>query len=154
MTIALRHATVEDEERLFHWVNDPESLANKRLTQGTIPRAEHHAWLRATLVDAGSYLWIVESDTVPVGQVRLTRAQDAFEVDIFVTGSHRRHGHALAALKGALAELAASQPGAVVIARVMRHNTVSIRLFERAGFVTDDATNDHLIYRLDQGRRT
>ena len=102
MTIALRHAAADDEARLFHWVNDPDSLINKRLTQTAIPREQHHAWLQSTLGSPDAYLWIVESDAVPVGQIRLTRQQDAYEVDIFVTGSHRRHGYALAALKAAL----------------------------------------------------
>ncbi|MHA1564724.1 MAG: GNAT family N-acetyltransferase [Alphaproteobacteria bacterium] len=152
MTIALRHATAADEDRLFHWVNDPASLINKRQTQTAIPRQQHHAWLQSTLHDPGTHLWIVESDHVPVGQIRLTCQQDTYEVDIFVTGSHRRHGYALAALKAALAELEATQPDARVVARIMRYNTNSVRLFERAGFVatTEQDDDDHLIYRRQQ----
>ena len=154
MTIALRHATADDEDKLFRWVNDPESLINKRLTRTAIPRQRHHAWLQATLADPDTHLWIVESDAEPVGQIRLTRRRDAYEVDIFVTGSHRRHGYALAALKAALVELQATHPGVPVLARIMRHNTASIRLFQRAGFTAihsgdDDA--DHLLFRYQQG---
>src|SRR5689334_23187327 len=99
MTIALRRAVEADSSLLFQWVNRKDSLAGKLLTRGPIDRHEHEQWFARRLADPDTFLWIVESQDKPVGQLRLMKRARAYEVDIYVEAAGRRVGAAKAALR-------------------------------------------------------
>jgi RimJ/RimL family protein N-acetyltransferase len=149
MTIALRRATPDDSALLLDWVNRPDSLAGKLLTTGPIDRDRHEAWFAARLADPDTFLWVIESDQKPVGQLRLMHKADAYELDIYVTSSQRSIGVARRALAAGIRALSRERPGGQLVrARVKVGNISSQRLFQRAGFVLSTRSSDHLVYDL------
>ena len=132
--LILRPAGWADCERLFVWVNSPDSLKNKRLTRAPIPYETHRQWLERRLAAPGVILLIAERDGVPLGQVRLELRDDAYEIDVFVVAEARGCGVAAEAIEEALRRLWARDPGAIARALVGPANEGSARLFERLGF--------------------
>lgn len=143
MTLHLRLADNGDAERLFAWVNNADSLANKRLTRATIPWESHLDWLAGILRNPAARLWILERAGNPVGQLRLAPDRDGRRlVDIYVAPEARQSGLAAASLRLALAQAAQIWPREPVFAEVLTQNQPSHRLFRALGFqqVRDDAT--------------
>lgn len=150
MKVALRKAGPQDCGLLLTWVNEPDSLAAKLLTQVSVEQRAHEAWFAQRLLDSETFIWIIESDQKPIGQLRLTGKAGAYEVDIYVVRDQRHSGFALQALGRGIGELRAMRPEArVVRARVKPDNVSSQRLFERAGFALAEHNDDHLVYDLE-----
>ncbi len=152
--VGLRAAIATDGDRLFEWVNRPDSLAHKLATDGPIARADHDAWLAARLASPATAMWIAETDGEAVGQVRLEQGDDGLEVSIYVAGPARGAGVAKAMLDGARAEAAKRWPGVELIARVKPENWPSRRLFARAGYGRVTVAPGHLIYFRSAACRT
>lgn len=145
----LRPAAMTDCDLLFDWVNRPDSLAGKLRTTGPIDRATHERWLGARLADPDTRMSIIEDDGTPVGQVRLQRSAEGYEIDIYVVAAARRHGLAREALAQMARTNAAWRAGAPLIARVLPANTTSQRLFAAAGYRLADRSETQLVYRHD-----
>jgi RimJ/RimL family protein N-acetyltransferase len=149
MTVALRRADAKDSSFIFQLVNREDSLAGKLRTKRPIGRAEHEQWFAARLVDPETFLWIIESTSRPVGQLRLMKRGGVYEVDIYVEADARRTGVAHAALRLGITDLTKSHEGrATFRALVKRSNIASQRFFEREGFVLSGQHDDHLVYDL------
>ena len=145
--IRLRPAEPADCRRLFDWVNRPESLAGKLATDEKIAWETHEAWFARRLADGFAKIWIVLDETgAAVGQLRLERKGEAFEVDVFIVPGRRGAGVARAALAEALREAAALWPQAPVVARVLPSNRASQALFAACGFRRGPDQADHLVY--------
>jgi RimJ/RimL family protein N-acetyltransferase len=144
----LRPVELADAANLLRWVNSPDSLQWKRETTKAITVDEHRAWLTRRLSDAGTLMWIIESDQQPVGQVRLQRDNDAFMIDIYVEAGHRKGGLAATAINAALTSLSGVHRGASVVADVHKDNQASRRLFERLGFRLAGENGDWLRYQM------
>lgn len=146
--IVLRPAEFSDAEQLLAWVNQSDSLSNKRLTQQPIAWPNHAAWLKRVLADPNARLWIIESGGEPVGQLRLSPdAAGRRVVDIYLIGTARKHGFAAMAIQAGLAEAASLWPEDAVYAEVMTANESSHRLFLRSGFVRENVYSDHVFYK-------
>jgi UDP-2,4-diacetamido-2,4,6-trideoxy-beta-L-altropyranose hydrolase len=149
MTIALRRARAGDGELLFDWVNQPDVLSQKLLTRKAIARPDHDKWFTARLADPETLLWIIESDQKAIGQLRLMKQADAYEVDIYVVLAQRRSGVAQRALTLGIEVLFRERGGAQVVrAMVKPDNKGSQKLFARAGFALAEQHADHLVYDL------
>ena len=149
MTVSLRRAGPADSELLFSWVNTLDALAGKLLTTEPIPRQQHEEWFAKRLADPETFIWIIESGHRPVGQLRLMKKADAYEVDIYVADAKRRTGVALEALASGLNEFKNERPGSKIVrARVKSENIGSRGLFDRAGFGLVAQKSDHLVFEL------
>ena len=149
MTVSLRRVSLADSDLLFRWVNEPDALAGKLLTVGLIARGQHEKWFAARLADPETFMWIIQSGRKPVGQLRLMKNNDAYEVDIYVIGEQRGSGIAREALTDGIGMLSRERPGLQTIrARVKPGNERSQRLFDRAGFGLVARHKDHLVYEL------
>lgn len=150
MSVLLRRVRPSDEHLLLEWVNAPDSLANKLHTTRPVSPQEHSRWFAARLADAGTSMWIIETDGgVPVGQIRIQKRRDLGEIDIYVVPAARRSNVASAALQLACRELKAADGAAMTLAaRVKTGNEASRRLFVRLGFALADQEPDHALYLL------
>lgn len=145
--IRLRPATAADENRLFEWVNRPDSLTAKLFTHGPIARSTHDAWFAARLADPKTRLWIVEDHAgQALGQVRLQGGADGYGIDVYICAEHRRTGIAHRAIRLALSELGAAYSGERVVARVLNANRASHALFLGLGFHLAETHPDHVVY--------
>jgi RimJ/RimL family protein N-acetyltransferase len=144
-TITLRPARQGDACLLLGWVNAPETLAQKKLTQGPIDQGTHEAWLARRLTDPATVLRIIVRDGTDVGQVRLQSEDGVALVDVHVTPQERRGGVATAALRQAMASLPDSFAH-TARAEVRKDNAPSRRLFERLGFVLTESSYSFVTY--------
>ena len=155
--IRLRPVSLADADLLFDWVNRPDSLASKLRTKGPVSRSTHDKWLAARLADPDCFIWVVERDGRPAGQVRLEGGSGEYsgkyEVDIYIDAEVRGRGSATAGLRSALTELATVRPGARAVARIRPGNQASRRLFARLGFTVVEQLSDHIVcmLSLDEG---
>ena len=88
-----------------------DSLARKGATTGPIARQDHDTWFAARLDDPETFIWIIEADRRPIGQLRLMKPADAYEVDIYVDRSLRRSGAARQAVADGIADCWKGAPG-------------------------------------------
>jgi RimJ/RimL family protein N-acetyltransferase len=149
MTVALRRVSVGDSNLIFQWVNLGDSLAGKLHTKGPIGRQEHERWFAARLADPETFLWIIESDAKPVGQLRLMNRGGVYEIDIYVEAGARRTGVAHEALSLGIAELRKSRDAQTTFRAVVRRSNIASQgFFEREGFDLSGQHADHLVYDL------
>jgi RimJ/RimL family protein N-acetyltransferase len=131
--LRLRPASLDDEQLLLDWRNDPETRTASFET-AIVPPAVHRAWLEASLTSADRVMRIGEVGGRPVGVVRLDRRGDEAVVSITVAPTARGSGLANALLLQARS--LADQVGISRLrARIRRTNVASIRAFAAAGFV-------------------
>ena len=135
-----------DAELLFGWANAPDSLAGKEQTSAPVPWDEHRRWLSRRLKDKDTLIRIAERAGVLVGQVRLQRRGDAFDVDIYIVPAERRGGVAGTAITAAVEELGGMARGSLVRARARADNSPSQRLFESLGFELTSRDGSFLTY--------
>jgi RimJ/RimL family protein N-acetyltransferase len=145
-----RLATTEDAERLFHWVNAPDSLANKLKTREPIGWEEHCRWLADRLSADECVIRVLEHGDRDVGQLRLERHGDAYDVDIYVVPEARGQGIARQAIALGAREIFARDRTAVVRACVRIENVPSRRLFAAAGFTLTESLPDYVVFILRQ----
>lgn len=133
----------EHEGLLLAWANDPETRANAFNPQ-CITSENHRNWLAARLADPERYrLFIVETaSSVPVGQVRFEKGDDAWVISYSVALEFRGRGLGRRVLAEAIAVFRLLGLADILAARVKLNNTASRRVFEGLGFTCarlDDA---------------
>ena len=99
MDVFLRPAKLQDKHLLFKWVNSNDSIKFKIKTNKKINFIDHEGWLIERLKDKDTYIWIIEDNNIPVGQIRFQHSGDNYyDVDIFVIDKVRKTGLASKAL--------------------------------------------------------
>jgi len=153
----IRPATEADGDLLFEWRNDPDAIRFSRSGAG-VEREEHRAWLRAALYDPGRRIWMLETESGPVGSVRITvRAAEA-TVATSIDAAQRGQGLGTAGTRLLGEELASDIPQVdAVIAEVHEDNRSSQRMFEAAGYKVFGRDGPFRLLRFDvmnaRGRR-
>jgi RimJ/RimL family protein N-acetyltransferase len=132
LPVTLRKATPDDASDLLAWRNDPVTRAMSR-NSDPVEAAEHARWFQRALQDAACTLLIGEDDGRKIGMVRLSRGEET-EVSINLNPAVRGRGLSRELLTKALA-----QERGAVLAVIKPENLASVRLFERAGFVLEEA---------------
>lgn len=138
-SLVLRPAFEGDAARLRAWRNDPDAVANS-VNPRTVGEEEHSAWLRRLLDDPAHRLWIGELEAEAVGQVRIDVRAATAEVSIAVAPELRGQGHGARLLQALMDVLADDFQVQHLVARARPTNTVSLRVFARAGFAV---TGEH-----------
>jgi len=151
LRVTLRPAVESDGPLLFKWANSPDCLAGKLQTSEPIPRDVHDRWFRTRLASGTCWIWILEVNAHPCGQLRVELKGGFYELDIYVVPEFRRHGIAACAIREALRHLACAISGEEIVARVRPANHPSKRLFQSVGFSHSETERDHIVFRLSVG---
>ena len=131
--VTLRKATWEDSRRLWRWRNEKQVRLNSFSTR-QIPYETHKRWLKNTLENPATSIWIGKSSTRVCGMVRFNQQpRKTAEIHISVERALRGKGMG-AALLGAACRLARRQGLRKLKAHVLVVNTASYRIFEKNGF--------------------
>ena len=131
----------EDIELYFTWANDPDVRRNA-FNQNPILFADHRKWFENKLQSASSFLYVLEKDGRPAGQIRFDATEEnVFEIDFSIDRNFRGQGLGAHILKRGMQQFSmdiASLPdaGAPILVKgiVKYENTASCRAFLRAGF--------------------
>lgn len=147
-SLRVRAATHADEDLLLEWANDP-AVRAQAFRPAPIPADEHHRWLAARLAaPAAGLLSIVEAPNgVPVGQVRLDRTAQGWEISYSLDEAFRGMGLGRRLLRSALPDRGEATP---LLARVKPGNVASQKVFEGLGFEkqeVEDSRGVHWLFR-------
>ena len=126
----LRPARADDMMLYFRWVNDP--VVRKNAFQSEpIDFATHRGWFAQALSRSDVSMYVLEVESVPVGQVRLTWQGITALIAYSVADEHRRHGYGKALLE--LVEKKVSV-GTCLVGQVKKDNAASRHVFVSLGY--------------------
>ncbi|MBD8010980.1 UDP-2,4-diacetamido-2,4,6-trideoxy-beta-L-altropyranose hydrolase [Microbacterium sp. Re1] len=136
VSLAARAASMEDATRLFSWRDDPATRSASR-SQAPLDQEAHRSWLARTIADSDRRLLIISSGEEPVATVRWDRdgtRSGTWEVSLTIAPARRGSGLGGSVLAAAERALDAEEPRRL-LATVHADNTLSLRLFQRAGYL-------------------
>ena len=137
----LRPATRDDLKLLFDWVNEP-AVRQNSFNTSAISITEHSDWLESVLDDRDTKLFILQEDATPIGQVRLVRDTNVWQISYSIALPYRAQGYGKIILKLAENELIrGGHVGEKIYAEVKMDNIASQRIFKKLGY--RDATSQH-----------
>ncbi len=88
----IRRATPEDVDLVFEWAND-KTVRENSFNSEPIPYEEHAKWFGNKLKDSNCLLFIMETDGIPVGQIRLDITDDLAEISYAIGKEYRNKGY-------------------------------------------------------------
>ncbi len=145
MTLKVSPAQPNDAQRLWEIRNEPESRA-VAASQETIPMAQHTAWFDSKYFKQNNnFCFVGEIDENVVGYCRFDSDNDRYLVSIAVASSMHGKGVGTLLLRQSIEQLQTSKP---IHAEVRKHNTVSIKMFERVGFKKVSEDDQNIYYQL------
>ena len=134
MSFELRRANWDDLLMIYRWANDP-AVRENSFSSDVIPLETHERWFRALLDDPNRRQYILLSDGVEVGQLRLSAQDDAVEISYSVAPEYRGRGFGKRLLALAADQARTDFPGAKYLAgKVKPQNAASRAAFESAGY--------------------
>ena len=138
--LSLRSTTIKDLDLYFKWVNDPGNR-NNALSPGIVTYDEHCAWFARKIASDDTYLWLLEYNNTPLGQIRFEYENNYFIISYFIDSKYRGEGFGLSIVKLGIERLLQIRKDAAFRAIVKETNIVSRKIFERLNFRLN-STND------------
>jgi UDP-2,4-diacetamido-2,4,6-trideoxy-beta-L-altropyranose hydrolase len=140
----LRRAAEHDMMLYFEWANDP-AVRQNAFSQEPIPLEAHRNWFAKKLFSPTSYLFVLEQDGMPIGQIRFDEIkQGVFEIDFSVAPEMRGSGFGQYLLKYGVTELRKIILVPFrVYGEVKAENAASARAFLHAGFTEGALQEKH-----------
>lgn len=131
----LRKITQDDKKLLFDWANDKE-VRNNAIRSSNIKWEDHDKWFDRIISSNHTIVYILEVNTIPVGQIRFDKEQNHYLIDYSVDKNQRGKGFGklLVELGHALLEKEIGSP-CTLMAHVKLENPASSRVFEKLGFI-------------------
>ena len=141
MNTLLRKATIQDMDTLYHWRND-ETSRKASLNSDYIPYETHKKWYQDALNNQDIQIFIMESDSTPLGQVRLNYWYDELVISYSISPQFRgRHlGQEMLQLTEELLnhDPDARKDGRYLIAYVKKDNLASQHIFEKLKYKKEE----------------
>ena len=140
--LQIRSASLQDEDMLLIWANDPETR-NNAFHQEMIDVETHRIWFRNRLCDLdGCRFYIAETTNgIALGQVRFERQEHGWEIHYALAPMFRRRGLGRSMLRSALSKLRDDIPGVLVFGQVKKKNLPSQKIFDALDFVRNEKNN-------------
>lgn len=138
--VKLRLAQDNDLMFFFNLKNDITVLESSFITS-PVPLETHTAWFAKKLKDANCYLFVIENDGKPMGQVRVDIFKNIGEFNLAVVPAFRGKGYASWGIKRAAHEVFFQrQEVQQMRAFIKPGNVGSVKSFARAGFIDQGST--------------
>ena len=140
--LQIRSASLQDEDILLIWANDPETR-NNAFHQEMIDVETHRIWFRNRLCDLdGCRFYIAETtDGIALGQVRFERQEHGWEIHYALAPMFRRRGLGRSMLESAISKFRDDIPGVLVFGQVKKKNLPSQKIFDALDFVRNEKNN-------------
>lgn len=153
MPISVRKVTDEDERLLLLWVNDP-IVRKFSFNKDPITNEQHHDWFRRKINDPDCEILIgVDSENIPIGQVRIDSTDEIGIIDISIDSAARGFGFAEILLKKSVEFWKNTGRNIPLMGEVLSSNIASQKVFINLGFTEQDNDNlnksDVIRYILD-----
>lgn len=131
--ISIRPIKTEDASLLFDWANEAQVRLNS-ISRTDISWEGHIAWLKSKLNNGTTYMFILEDENTPIGQIRFDKIGSAYEVDYSIDKHFRGQGFGTVVVNEGIKKLR-KQTDSAVIAKVWERNIASIKVFKKLGFI-------------------
>lgn len=130
----LRRVRRGDCRLLWDWANDPE-VRSKAFQGDPIPWEDHVRWFNARLDSPNCVIFIgMDSQDIPVGQVRFDIQGREAEIDISVDGKRRGGGFGRWLVEAGTRLFFSCAPAQAVRAVIKKSNVPSQQIFKKSGF--------------------
>lgn len=138
----MRRATIDDMLLYFEWVNDPDVRQNS-FNQTPITLEEHKQWFQKKLSSPSSYLFVLECQGQPAGQIRFDEVEEGvFEIGFSIDMKYRGFGLGKHILSQSIQELKKNIIfPCTIYGLVKSDNVASTKAFLKAGFLLDNVQN-------------
>ncbi len=136
LKMKFRRAKADDAELAFDWANDPE-VRKYSYSKSEILWKDHVQWFTKKISDNFCKYFIVEIDSIPVGQIRFDLSDDepeTYVISYLISKDWRGKGLGNSILVKGIQNLRTAHPVQKIIGYVQDLNIVSIKAFDRAGF--------------------
>ena len=134
MIISLRKTEYIDMEMLFLWANDETTRRNSFHTE-RIEFSGHQSWFEKNMSDTNIHMLILQADTIPIGQIRLSIESDTAVISYSIAKEYRGHGYGTALIPLIEKYTQDACPGVyTIIAYVKEDNAASRKLMESNGY--------------------
>ena len=130
--LTIREACDSDVFTYFNWANDP-LVRSSAFNSNTIDIEEHQTWYKKQLNDSNSYLFVLEANRLPIGQIRFNCKGEKAFVDYSLDEFVRNRGWSEQLIRLGVSRLHTSRLS-IVNAEVKSNNVKSISVFTRLGF--------------------
>jgi len=134
--LRLRLVREEDCKKIWEWANDPDVRAVSFLSE-PVPWEEHLKWFRSKLNNNDClFLVCLESEDLPIGQVRfdIMREEKEAVISVSVDRNYRGKGYGSAMIRLASQMLFGLSGVNTIHAYIKQNNEPSIRAFMKAGY--------------------
>ena len=132
-TLTLRKANINDLDLYFEWANDPEERKNAVNTE-IISYKNHCSWFSKKIEANDAYLWILEQENAPIGQIRFDIENGVATLSYFIDERYREQGFGLAIVKLGIENLTKKNDNIVIRAVAKKINIASCKIFECLNF--------------------
>jgi UDP-2,4-diacetamido-2,4,6-trideoxy-beta-L-altropyranose hydrolase len=152
--LRLRAARADDAELFFVWANDQE-VRRQSLRTDEIPWHTHQQWFRSKLENAHSRMFVLEAESLPVGQVRFDFDGGEARIDYSIDVRFRGRGWGRCLISLGMGRMTEREP-LVFRADVKMSNAPSAAVFVRLGFRESAAPDrsDLKVFRFDTALQT
>jgi UDP-2,4-diacetamido-2,4,6-trideoxy-beta-L-altropyranose hydrolase len=134
VSLKLRPVCRNDCELLWKWANDPE-VRMASFSSEPIPWGQHVEWFNRRIDDPNCLIYIaLNSQNVPIGQVRYDIDSNDAIISISVDDQFRNQGYGSVIIKKSCEDLFCTTAVQAIHAYVKSSNETSARAFRKAGF--------------------
>lgn len=140
----LRQAVPQDIDLLFRWANE-ESVRKNSFDSAPIVWENHVQWYKLKLKDLSCKIFIlIDQNATAVGQIRLDKVDDCWEIDYSIDVNHRGKGYGKLIVNLILDKVA---PGSQLKAIVKSNNSASLSVFRKLEFEENFANHETHVFR-------
>lgn len=134
MSEYIRYATMDDMDKLFEWRNE-ENVRKNSFNQEEVLYDEHYDWIKKVLNDPNQKIYIVCSNGVDIGMLRVSVVDNCAEIGYSIDVEQRGHGYGTKSLEMVKEQVKKDFPFVTaLIGRVKLDNEISKRAFEKAQY--------------------
>ena len=148
--LRIRRALPGDVGLYFDWANDV-SVRTSALNQERIAWTTHATWFNNHLTNPSAFLFVAETNDLPVAQVRFEQQQDLFVIDFSVDAVFRNRRWASGIIHDAIQALPEHAPQ-LITAFVKPENLPSAKSLIGAGFNAHEDSHAQGLLRFDFDR--
>ena len=133
----IRLAKKSDMLMLYNWFNQIDSIKNKLITKKKISKEEHIFWYENSLKNENRFIWIIEEETLAIGQIRFDIDEDEklCFIDIYIEKKYRNKKYGKEAICSARNYISKKRKLKYLVALVLRSNVNSFNFFSSMGFI-------------------
>jgi UDP-2,4-diacetamido-2,4,6-trideoxy-beta-L-altropyranose hydrolase len=134
--LKLRKAEQSDCDLYFNWVNDTDERKNA-ISVEPICYEEHCAWFAQKVISKDTYLWVLEQNETPIGQIRfdVDRNLKRATISYFIDKHHRDKGFGFAIVKMGIEKLFFTETTHLSLYAIVRQSNISsTKIFEQLNF--------------------